>query len=102
MDLSHIPSARYKALTIFSSITFSSGCGIPNHELVVNIRSLKNTSVVGQLFYIFEGEAGISLDEAYRFLQNRCLEKQMQAKQKQTDKINTKKSGDKHSLAPDC
>ncbi len=30
----------------------------------------------------------ISLDEAYRFLQNRWLEKQMQAKLKQTDKSN--------------
>lgn len=72
--------------------------GIPNHELVVNIRPLKNTSVVSQRFYIFDGEAGISLDEAYRFLQNRWLEKQMQAKNKQTDKVNTEENhnGDQH------
>jgi hypothetical protein len=33
----------------------------------------------------FEGQTGISVDEAYRFLQNRSLQKLMQAKRKQTD-----------------
>jgi hypothetical protein len=47
-----------------------------------NISPLKNKSEVSQQFYIFEGQTGISVDEAYRFLQNRWLEKQMQVKQK--------------------
>ncbi len=67
---------------------------IPNHEFVVNLRILKNTSVVSQRFYLFEGEAGISLDEAYRFLQNRWLEKQMHAQRKQTIERNTEKNHD--------
>ena len=58
--------------------------GIPYQELFGNISPLKNKSEVSQRFYVFEGQPGISVDEAYRFLQNRWLEKQMQAKKKQT------------------
>lgn len=58
--------------------------GIPYQEVFGNISPLKNKSEVSQRFYVFEGQAGISVDEAYRFLQNRWLEKQMQAKRKQT------------------
>ena len=60
--------------------------GIPFQELFGNISPLKNKSEVSQRFYFFEGQTGISVDEAYRFLQNRWLEKQMQAKRKQTDR----------------
>jgi hypothetical protein len=59
--------------------------GILYQELFGNISPLKNKSEVSQRFYFFEGQTGISVDEAYRFLQNRSLEKQMQAKKKQTD-----------------
>jgi hypothetical protein len=59
--------------------------GILYQELFGNISPLKNKSEVSQRFYFFEGQTGISVDEAYRFLQNRSLEKQMQAKRKQTD-----------------
>lgn len=59
--------------------------GISYQELFGNISPLKNKSEVSQRFYFFEGQTGISVDEAYRFLQNRWLEKQMQAKRKQTD-----------------
>ena len=38
---------------------------------------------MSQRFYFFEAQTGISVDEAYRFLQNRWLEKQMQAKRKE-------------------
>ena len=50
-----------------------------------NISPLKNKSEVSQRFYFFESQTGISVDEAYRFLQNRWLEKQMQAKRKETN-----------------
>lgn len=59
--------------------------GIPYQELFGNISPLKNKSEVSQRFYFFDGQAGISVEEAYRFLQNRWLEKQMQAKKKQSD-----------------
>jgi len=58
--------------------------GISYQELFGNISPLKNKSEVNQRFYFFEGQTGISVDEAYRFLQNRWLEKQMQAKRKES------------------
>ena len=58
--------------------------GTSYHELFGNISPLKNKSEVCQRFYFFEGQTGISVDEAYRFLQNRWLEKQMQAKRKES------------------
>ena len=75
--------------------------GISYHELFGNISPLKNKSEVSQRFYVFEGQPCISVDEAYRFLQNRWLEKQMQAKRKQksnteiseTEKDNRSSSG---------
>ena len=59
--------------------------GVPYHEFAGIISSLKNKSEVSQRFYFFEGQTGISVDEAYRFLQNRWLEKQMQVKRKQPE-----------------
>ncbi len=59
--------------------------GISYQDLFDNISPLKNKSEVSQRFYFFEAQTGISVDEAYRFLQNRWLEKQMQLKRKQVD-----------------
>ena len=59
--------------------------GISYQELFGNISPLKNKSEVSQRFYFFEAQTGISVDEAYRFLQNRLLEKLMQAKRKNLD-----------------
>jgi hypothetical protein len=63
--------------------------GIHFQELFGNISPLKNKYEVSQRFYFFEGQRGISLDEAYRFLQNRSLEKQMQVKKRQTEALST-------------
>ena len=71
--------------------------GIPYQELFGNISPLKNKSEVSQRFYFFEGQAGISEDEAYRFLQNRWLEKLMQAKKKQDSNINEGIQDEGHS-----
>lgn len=48
-----------------------------------NTGPLKNKSEVSHRFYFFEDQTCISVDDAYRFLQNRWLERQMQAKRKQ-------------------
>ena len=61
--------------------------GIPYQELFGNISPLKNKSEVSQRFYFFEDQTGILVDEAYRFLQNRLLEKQVQAKRKETANV---------------
>ena len=66
--------------------------GVPYQELFGNISPLKNKLEVSQRFYFFDGQIGISIDESYRFLQNRWLEKQMQAKRKQPDTAETGES----------
>jgi hypothetical protein len=54
-------------------------------EMFDNISQTKSKAEISQRFYCSEGQPGISVDEAFRFLQNRKLEKQMQAKRKQAD-----------------
>jgi hypothetical protein len=59
--------------------------GAAYFEIFDNISQIKNKAEISQRFYCSEVQPGISVDEAYRFLQNRKLEKQMQAKKKQVD-----------------
>jgi hypothetical protein len=59
--------------------------GASYHEMFGSISSLKNKSDVSQRFYFSESSVGISVDEAYRFLQNKWLEKQLHLKKKQGD-----------------
>lgn len=72
-----------KAVAIGLKLKF--WAGLPYQELFGNISPLKSKLEVSQRFYFFEGQAGISVDEACRFLQNRWLEKQLQAKKRQVD-----------------
>jgi hypothetical protein len=72
--------------------------GIHFQELFGNISPLKNKSEVSQRFYFFEGQTGISVDEAYRFLQNRSLQKQMLIKKRQTEALSTSEV-DNHNLS---
>jgi hypothetical protein len=57
-------------------------------EIFDNISQTKNKAEISQRFYCAEGQPGISVDEAYRFLQNRKLEKQLQARKKLADNQN--------------
>jgi hypothetical protein len=57
-------------------------------EIFDKISQTKSKAEISQRFYCSEGQPGISVDEAFRFLQNRKLEKQMQSKRKQTDNQN--------------
>ncbi len=50
---------------------------------VENFQQLKNRFEITQRFYFFDGETQITVPEAYRFLCNRWMEKQMQVKKKQ-------------------
>jgi len=61
--------------------------GIPNEEFVGNNNTLKTRNEIAQRFYFIEAQEGINVDEAYRFLQNRWMEKLIQAKRKQADGI---------------
>lgn len=57
-------------------------------ELFDSITQTRSKAEISQRFYCSEGQPGISVDEAVRFLQNRKLEKQMQARRKQPDNQN--------------
>ncbi len=59
-------------------------------EIFGNISNPKNKAEVSQRFYMLEGQRGISVDEACRYLQNRWLEKEMLAKKKQAEGSGTK------------
>jgi hypothetical protein len=59
--------------------------GTAHHELFRNISGLKTKGEVSQRFFLFNGQQGISADDAYRFLQNKWLEKQILAKSKLPD-----------------
>lgn len=54
-------------------------------EIVGAITLVKNKADVNQRFYISEDGSGITTEEAYRFLQNKYMEKQLQLKRKQSD-----------------
>lgn len=68
--------------------------GAAYFEVFDNITSIKDKTEISQRFYCSEEQPGISVDEAYRFLQNRKLEKQMQAKRKQADNKNEAEQND--------
>lgn len=58
---------------------------IPYTDLMGAITNGRSKSEISQRFYFSENQPVISADEAYRFLLNRWLEKQMQEKKKQQD-----------------
>jgi hypothetical protein len=60
-------------------------CDSPIQEMICNLSSLRSKFEISQRFYFFEGQNGISVEEAYRFLHNRWMEKQLLAKRKQID-----------------
>lgn len=66
---------------------------IPYNELMGNITSLKSKAELSQRFYYADGQACISADEAYRFLQNKWLEKKIQVKRKQQENIDETEAG---------
>ena len=66
---------------------------IPYNELMGNISSLKSKVELSQRFYYTQGQACISADEAYRFLQNKWLEKQIQIKRKKQDDTGESEAG---------
>ncbi|MBN8836126.1 MAG: hypothetical protein J0I09_02625 [Sphingobacteriia bacterium] len=61
---------------------------IPYVDLMGLMTNGKSRSDISQRFYFSEGQPVISADEAYRFLLNRWMEKQMQTRKKQQDNDN--------------
>lgn len=91
-------SAEGKAIA--SGLKLKYWAGIPYQELFGNISPVKNKLDISQRFYFFEGHVGISVDEAYRFLQNRWLEKQMQIKRKQAGDTNAEDAENDNQASP--
>ena len=60
-------------------------CDTPIEKIVSNLSSLRSKFEISQRFYFFDGQSGISVEEAHRFLHNRWMEKQLQARKKQMD-----------------
>lgn len=57
----------------------------PLVSFIPNINVLRNLYEISQRFYFFDREEQITLDEAYRFLSHRWLEKQLNAKKKEPE-----------------
>lgn len=72
-----------KCVANFLKQAFWSGAAY--HNIYGNITGPKNKDDVCQRFYVLEGQPGISVDEAYRYLQNRWLEKEMLSKKRNGD-----------------
>lgn len=56
-------------------------------QVVSNFSSLRWQYEISQRFYFFEEEQPISIDEAYRFLKSKWIEKQWQFRKRQVDKL---------------
>lgn len=81
-----------KLITVVLKLKFWEGSRY--NELVGNLQILKNTADVSQRFYLFPSQSGISVDEAFRFLQNKRLERRLLTKKKEggSRQSNTKES----------
>ena len=71
--------------SIATSLKLEFWAGLPYQDLFGNIAPVKNKYEISQRFYCAAGQPGISVDEAYRFLQNRLLEKQISLRKKQPE-----------------
>lgn len=59
--------------------------GAAYHEMFGILPTQKIKAEVSQRFYVIEDEPGITVEEAFRYLQNRWQEREMLAKKKQAD-----------------
>jgi hypothetical protein len=84
---------RDEGKSIASALKLKYWTGSAYADLFGIINGPKVKSEIHQRFFIFEGEIGISVDEAYRFLLNRKLEKQMKKKQDDTPSDESSDSG---------
>jgi hypothetical protein len=83
-DLQALESAE-EGKEIADRLKMKFWCDLPVQEMICNLSSLKSKFEISQRFYLFESQSGISVEEAYRFLHNRWMEKQLQAKKKQME-----------------
>jgi hypothetical protein len=85
----HLLETTDEGKSIASALKLKYWAGSAYTDLFGVITGKKNKSEINQRFFIFEGQPGISVDEAYRFLLNRRLEKQLKKKQNETPSTET-------------
>lgn len=66
-------------------LKFKYWCDTPVQDMINNLSILKSRYEISQRFYLFNNGSCISAEEAYRFLNNRWMEKSLQAKKKQAE-----------------
>lgn len=66
-------------------LKFKYWTGTNVEDMISSLSMLKSRYEINQRFYFFEGEGQITIEEAYRFLCNKWLEKQLQVRKKQQD-----------------
>lgn len=83
-----------------TSLKLKYWAGMPYQEMFGTVMPVKSRSEVSQRFYFSDGQPGISVDEALRFLQNRWLEKQMQVKKKTADVVQVSEEAGEGQASP--
>lgn len=94
LRLSSVEEGRYYADSL--KVKYWSGISAVNE----NLHTIRSKFEVSQRFYFFDGQ-GISIEEAYRFLLNRWLEKKLHGRKKNTGADNATEeasTGDKSLL----
>lgn len=74
-----------EGINIADCLKFKFWCDTPVQEMINNINVLKSKFEISQRFYLFNNGSCISAEEAYRFLNNRWMEKNLQARKKQLE-----------------
>ncbi len=80
LDLSSL-SATEEGKYLAGYLKLKHWCGVASLSAIYNLNALRARYEINQRFYFFDGQ-GISVEEAYRFLMNRWMEKKLQAKRK--------------------
>jgi len=80
----HSLASIEEGANIADCLKFKFWCDTPIHEMINNLNVLKSRFEISQRFYLFNNSC-ISADEAYRFLNNRWMEKTLQTKKKQAE-----------------
>lgn len=79
----HALSAIEEGEHMADCLRFKFWCDTPAQEMIRNINAIKSRYEISQRFYFFDNGSCISAEEAYRFLNNRWMEKSLQLKKRQ-------------------
>lgn len=87
IDLAKLESSE-EGKTVAATLKNKYWSGTNYYEIFGVITAPKIKAEISQRFFFFENQPGISLDEAYRFLQNKRMEKQLKRKMNEVPPAN--------------